>query len=193
MKYPGPPGNDEVPVGSGRGRSDRGGVGSPKGGGLSEPDFSRSPSGEQDRVEDREGASDPGHHVGPAVGRMAASTSHGLDFSSRDHAGGASSDSSPGTTVRRCWFRTAAEIRRGSVFPDLEESPLWTIYLDDTTIIESVATTVQKTLEGKPARSRNDLGRPTSGGAFQPTHRKPWKGARRQSASGRCLIAKKGC
>ena len=111
MKYPGPPGNDEVPVGSGRGRSDRGGVGSPKGGGLSEPDFSRSPSGEQDRVEDREGASDPGHHVGPAVGRMAASTSHGLDFSSRDHAGGTSSDSSPGTTVRRCWFRTGGTER----------------------------------------------------------------------------------
>ena len=50
-----------------------------------------------------------------------------------------------------------AEIRRDSLFPDLEESPLWTIYLDDTTIIESVATTVQKTLEGKPAEEQERL------------------------------------
>ena len=52
-----------------------------------------------------------------------------------------------------------AEIRRDSVFPDLEETPLWTIYLDDTTIIESVATTVQKSLEGKPAAEQEKLRR----------------------------------
>lgn len=40
------------------------------------------------------------------------------------------------------------EIRKDGLFPDLEETPAWTIYLDDTTIIEKVADAAAQTLEG---------------------------------------------
>ena len=40
------------------------------------------------------------------------------------------------------------EIRKDGIFPDLEDTPAWTIYLDDTTIIEKVADSVAQTLEG---------------------------------------------
>ena len=50
-----------------------------------------------------------------------------------------------------------AEIRRDAVFPDLEEVPGWTIYLDDTTIIEKVATAAAKGLEGRAPQEQEQL------------------------------------
>ena len=46
-------------------------------------------------------------------------------------------------------LKPLAEIRRDAIFPDLEEVPGWTIYLDDTTIIEKVASGIAKDLEGR--------------------------------------------
>ena len=43
-----------------------------------------------------------------------------------------------------------AEIRKDAVFPSLEESPAWAIYLDDTTILEKVSKEVARSLEGLP-------------------------------------------
>ena len=43
-----------------------------------------------------------------------------------------------------------AEIRKDAVFPSLDEAPAWTIYLDDTTIIEKVGRAVARQLEGQP-------------------------------------------
>ena len=42
-----------------------------------------------------------------------------------------------------------AEITKTSVFPDLDEGPGWSIYLDDTRILEKVATKAEADLEGK--------------------------------------------
>ena len=50
-----------------------------------------------------------------------------------------------------------AEINRLSVFPDLDEGPAWSIYLDDTTIIEKVSAQVSKELQGKPAEEQEKL------------------------------------
>ena len=50
-----------------------------------------------------------------------------------------------------------AEIRKDAVFPALEDTPAWTIYLDDTTIIEKVAKGVSAALEGKPAEEQSRL------------------------------------
>ena len=50
-----------------------------------------------------------------------------------------------------------SEIRKDAVFPRLEESPAWTIYLDDTTIIEKVGRTVARKLEGLPAMEQAQL------------------------------------
>lgn len=52
-----------------------------------------------------------------------------------------------------------AEITKDSVFPDLEESPVWTIYLDDTTIIETVAKKVMEEISGKPPEEQESLRR----------------------------------
>ena len=52
-----------------------------------------------------------------------------------------------------------AEITKDSVFPDLEEAPVWTIYLDDTTIIEPVAKKVMEEIKGKPAEEQESLRR----------------------------------
>ena len=54
-------------------------------------------------------------------------------------------------------LRPLAEIRRDAVFPDLEEVPGWTIYLDDTTIIEKVSVAVAKGMEGRPAAEQEQL------------------------------------
>ena len=43
-----------------------------------------------------------------------------------------------------------SEIRKDAVFPSLEDSPAWTIYLDDTTIIEKVGKKVAEKLQGSP-------------------------------------------
>ena len=50
-----------------------------------------------------------------------------------------------------------AEIRKDAIFPALEDTPAWTIYLDDTTIIEKVAKGVSAALEGKPAEEQSRL------------------------------------
>ena len=42
-----------------------------------------------------------------------------------------------------------AEISKSAVFPELSDQPAWSIYLDDTTIIEQVSSTVASELEGK--------------------------------------------
>ena len=42
-----------------------------------------------------------------------------------------------------------AEINRQAVFPDMDEGPAWSIYLDDTTILEKVSEAAAKELEGK--------------------------------------------
>ena len=52
-----------------------------------------------------------------------------------------------------------AEIRKDAEFPSLETSPAWTIYLDDTSIIEKVAKAVSKELRGKPAPEQEKLRR----------------------------------
>eukprot|EP00435_Cladocopium_sp_Y103_P030320 s1304_g7.t1 len=52
-----------------------------------------------------------------------------------------------------------AEIRKDAVFPSLEECPAWTIYLDDTTIIEKVAKGVSDQLMGLPAEEQQRLRR----------------------------------
>jgi len=50
-----------------------------------------------------------------------------------------------------------AEIRKDAVFPSLDEAPAWTIYLDDTTILEKVAREVARTLEGKAPEEQTRL------------------------------------
>ena len=52
-----------------------------------------------------------------------------------------------------------AEIRKDAVFPSLEDVPAWTIYLDDTTIIEKVSKTIAQELQGKPAEEQEKLRR----------------------------------
>ena len=52
-----------------------------------------------------------------------------------------------------------AEIRKDAVFPSLVDVPAWTIYLDDTRVIEKVAKTVAKELQGKPAEEQEKLRR----------------------------------
>ena len=54
-------------------------------------------------------------------------------------------------------LRPLADIIRDAVFPDLEEVPGWTIYLDDTTIIEKVSVAVAKGMEGRPAVEQEQL------------------------------------
>ena len=41
------------------------------------------------------------------------------------------------------------EIRKDGIFPELEEVPAWTIYLDDTTLIEKVTRAAARSLEGR--------------------------------------------
>eukprot|EP00438_Fugacium_kawagutii_P022919 Skav229978 [mRNA] locus=scaffold372:377191:382604:+ [translate_table: standard] len=53
------------------------------------------------------------------------------------------------------WSR--AEIRRDSVFPDLDESPAWTIYLDDTTVLEKVADEVAQEIAAQPAEEQERM------------------------------------
>eukprot|EP00435_Cladocopium_sp_Y103_P054777 s1675_g18.t1 len=43
-----------------------------------------------------------------------------------------------------------AEIRKDAVFPSLEESPAWTVYLDDTTFLEKIASGMAEQLQGMP-------------------------------------------
>eukprot|EP00438_Fugacium_kawagutii_P034020 Skav221004 [mRNA] locus=scaffold1846:71194:78195:+ [translate_table: standard] len=51
-----------------------------------------------------------------------------------------------------------AEIRRDSVFPDLQEDcPAWAIYLDDTTFLETVADGVAEELKGQPAEMQEKM------------------------------------
>lgn len=59
-----------------------------------------------------------------------------------------------------------AEVKRGSVFPDLSEQAGWSIYLDDTTIVEEVSKAVAKSLKlrGRTLRNKPDWQQPTSGG-----------------------------
>jgi site-specific DNA-cytosine methylase len=47
-----------------------------------------------------------------------------------------------------------AEISRNATFPDLDEYNGWSIYLDDTTILEKVSSAVVAELEGKPAEEQ---------------------------------------
>ena len=50
------------------------------------------------------------------------------------------------------------EIRRDSVFPDLEvEEKMWSLYLDDTNLMEVMETRVAKDLEGKPSEEQERL------------------------------------
>lgn len=56
-------------------------------------------------------------------------------------------------------LREKAEIRKDAVFPSLEESPAWAIYLDDTTILEKVCQEVAKSLEGLPPEEQLRLRR----------------------------------
>ena len=50
-----------------------------------------------------------------------------------------------------------AEIQKGAVFPDLDEGPGWSIYLDDTTIVEKVSEKMAQELEGKSAHEQEQL------------------------------------
>ena len=50
-----------------------------------------------------------------------------------------------------------AEISRNATFPDLDEYNGWSIYLDDTTILEKVSSAVVAELEGKPAEEQRQL------------------------------------
>ena len=52
------------------------------------------------------------------------------------------------------------EIRRDAEFPDLElETNLWSLYLDDTTLVEIMEKRVAKDLEGKPSEEQERLRR----------------------------------
>ena len=55
-----------------------------------------------------------------------------------------------------------AEIRKDATFPSLDQTPAWTIYLDDSTFIEKVAKGISQALEGRPAEEQDKLrlGRP---------------------------------
>eukprot|EP00438_Fugacium_kawagutii_P035066 Skav236673 [mRNA] locus=scaffold338:400738:405778:- [translate_table: standard] len=50
-----------------------------------------------------------------------------------------------------------AEVRRDAVFPDIDEGPIWQVYLDDTTIIEKIDRSVTAALEGKPPEVQQRL------------------------------------
>ena len=50
-----------------------------------------------------------------------------------------------------------AEINRRAEFPDLDEGPAWSIYLDDTTLIEKVETQVAESLKGLPSEDQMKL------------------------------------
>ena len=52
-----------------------------------------------------------------------------------------------------------AEIRKDALFPSLEDVPAWTIYLDDTTVIEKVSKSIAQELQGKPAEEQEKLRR----------------------------------
>ena len=52
-----------------------------------------------------------------------------------------------------------AEIQKGAVFPDLDEGPGWSIYLDDTTILEKVCTKMASEMVGKEAAEQEQLRR----------------------------------
>ena len=80
-----------------------------------------------------------------------------------------------------------SEIRKDAVFPSLEDSPAWTIYLDDTTIIKKVGRTVARKLEGLPAMEQAQLRT-----AYQ-WWGTPWKGHGRLSAWVPSLMEKKVC
>ena len=55
-------------------------------------------------------------------------------------------------THRRLALLGKCEIRRDAIFPDLgEESQLWSLYLDDTNLVEIMECRVAKDLAGKPA------------------------------------------
>ena len=50
------------------------------------------------------------------------------------------------------------EIRRDTIFPDLEdEDALWSLYLDDTSLLEVMSARVAKELEGKPSEEQKRL------------------------------------
>ena len=54
----------------------------------------------------------------------------------------------------------ACEIRRDAEFPDLElERSMWSLYLDDTTLVEILDKRVAKELEGKPSAEQERLRR----------------------------------
>ena len=50
-----------------------------------------------------------------------------------------------------------AEISRTSVFPDLDEGAGWSIYLDDTTILEKISAKAAADLEGRPPAEQEQL------------------------------------
>eukprot|EP00438_Fugacium_kawagutii_P014155 Skav213268 [mRNA] locus=scaffold2944:31681:35312:+ [translate_table: standard] len=52
-----------------------------------------------------------------------------------------------------------AEISRRSEFPELDDHAGWSVYLDDTTILEQVASNVAESLKGKPPPEQEQLKR----------------------------------
>ena len=52
----------------------------------------------------------------------------------------------------------AAEIRRDAVFPEMpDESMAWSVYLDDTTVLEKVSRTAYEHLRGKAPEEQEML------------------------------------
>eukprot|EP00438_Fugacium_kawagutii_P023225 Skav215519 [mRNA] locus=scaffold2213:6821:7951:- [translate_table: standard] len=52
-----------------------------------------------------------------------------------------------------------SEIRKDAEFPDIEDGPLWQIYLDDATILEKIDKSVAAAMEGKPPEEQTRLRR----------------------------------
>eukprot|EP00438_Fugacium_kawagutii_P024621 Skav207650 [mRNA] locus=scaffold2758:77333:83766:+ [translate_table: standard] len=52
-----------------------------------------------------------------------------------------------------------AEVRKDAEFPEIDDGPIWQVYLDDTTIVEKIDKAISASLEGKPPEEQQRLRR----------------------------------
>eukprot|EP00438_Fugacium_kawagutii_P004694 Skav217774 [mRNA] locus=scaffold1782:124:5579:+ [translate_table: standard] len=85
-----------------------------------------------------------------------------------------------------------AEVRKDAVFPDIEEGPLWQIYLDDTTIIERIEKSVSEYLVGKPPEEQLRLRQAYAWWGIPTNGAKALERVRKAERLGACIDGERG-
>eukprot|EP00438_Fugacium_kawagutii_P016319 Skav222801 [mRNA] locus=scaffold1419:399983:408357:+ [translate_table: standard] len=85
-----------------------------------------------------------------------------------------------------------SEVRKDAEFPDIEEGPIWQVYLDDTTILERIEKSVSEYLVGKPPEEQQRLRRAYSWWGIPTNAAKALERVRKAERLGACIDGEKG-